>query len=150
MYIKIIIFYWEQALVVYRLGISSDKPPKTIRGLILIDVLPSLDCFPRRKRIAHRLLKHIPHPVGQQIYDFIRYQQGYEAKDLKQILERLESIYAHFPNQIPNIPVLILSTNQHFHEEWSQMAKKYPLLTAELSTDLSGQITTWLRSFSTR
>ena len=123
--------------------------PQKVQGLILLDVLPSLAYFPRRKRVGYQLVKNIPSRIIHTLYTALRQQQEYSGDlDIKHMFSRVQSIYDHFPTTLPQLPILVLSKNQKFHEEWSKQAKAHPFLTAQRIKHPSLQIDDWLNSIA--
>ena len=130
--------------------------PTMLRGMVLIDVLPSLQSFPRWRKLGMKLAAHLPHRLVQPVYTAYRMSVGERGssktsktpKKLKDsvatILQRIQSIENGFPSSRFPVPTLVLSTNGSFHQQWLELSDTLDALTAHKKTDPSQQIRDWL------
>lgn len=130
-----------------------------LRGIVLIDVLPSIQSFPRWRKLGMRLATHLPHRLVQPVYTAYRMsvrERGSSntsntsktSKKIKDsvatILQRIQSIENGFPSSKFPVPTLVLSTNGSFHQQWLELSHTIDALTAHKKTDPSQQISDWL------
>ena len=125
--------------------------PTMLRGMVLIDVLPSLQSFPRWRKLGMKLAAHLPHRLLQPLYTTYRMSVGERPKSpmipkdsIATILQRIQSIENGFPSSRFPVPTLVLSTNGSFHQQWLELSHTIDVLTAHKKTDPSQQIRDWL------
>lgn len=117
--------------------------PYQLKGLVLIDVLPTIDAFPNRRAIGFAVLGKLPQRIAQYIYNQYRSRQGEVSVQIRDVLLRVRSIQEEFPDPYFPIPTLVVSTKRHFHNEWKQLSKEHDVLSVQEKTNLSVQINTW-------
>ena len=117
---------------------ALEHRPDSLKGIILIDVLPSLPAFPKHKRILLRILQHMPTSLIQPLYQHFRHA------NFQEVQQRLQSILRDFPEKIPNIPILVLSKNAKFHQEWQRLSRTHLNIEAAMYTsNIHQQISDW-------
>ena len=121
-----------------------EQCPPTLKGVILIDVLPSLDVFPKRREIGFSVLTRFPSRISQLIYNFYRSIQNRMPTEVTEVLSRVQSLQKEFPHPCFPIPTLVVSTNRHFHDVWRQMSKDHNRLTVQEKSTISIQIQQWV------
>ena len=121
-----------------------EQCPPTLKGMILIDVLPSLDAFPKQREIGFSVLARFPSTISQLIYNFYRSIQNRMPTELTEVLSRVQSFQKEFPHPCFPIPTLVVSTNRHFHDVWRQMSKDHNRLTVQEKSTISIQIQQWV------
>lgn len=125
--------------------------PTMLRGMVLIDVLPSLQSFPTWRKLGMKLATHFPSHLLQPLYTTYRMSVGERPKSpmipkdsIATILQRIQSIENGFPSSRFPVPTLVLSTNGSFHQQWLELSHTIDVLTAHKKTDPSQQIRDWL------
>ena len=124
---------------------AAEYCPVELKAVVLIDVLPTLDVFPKRKMVVFSALHLLPIPISQSIYNQYRNHQKQSPVQVGEVLLRIRSLQQNFPRHSFPIPTLVVSTNRHFHEVWEQIAIDHELLTVQEQTRLSVQVSKWLR-----
>ena len=119
--------------------------PSQLKGVVLIDVLPTIEAFPNRRAIGFAVLDKLPQRIAQYLYNQYRSRQGEVSVQVRDVLLRVRSIQEEFPDPYFPIPTLVVSTNMHFHNEWKQLSKEHDVLSVQEKTNLSVQINTWVR-----
>ena len=114
-----------------------------LKGVVLIDVLPTIDAFPNRRAIGFAVLGKLPQRISQYFYNQYRSRQGEVPVQVRDVLLRVRSIQEEFPEPYFPVPTLVLSTNLHFHNVWKQLSREHDLLTVQEKNNLSVQISTW-------
>lgn len=124
----------------------SCNPTLSIEFVILIDVLPSLELFPRWKISVLRMIQWLPTVLTQKIYSVNRLFHGYRTPvNFNDIVQRIHSLQEHFPKPTFPFPTLILSKNSNFHKEWERMAMIDANITALLLDNPNKQIEQWVQ-----
>ena len=130
--------------------------PTMLRGMVLIDVLPSLQSFPTWRKLGMKLAAHLPHRLLQPLYTTYRMSVGEQPKNpmihkdsIATTLQRIQSIENGFPSSRFPVPTLVLSTNGSFHQQWLELSDTIDALTAHKKTDPSQQIRDWLELIGT-
>ena len=101
--------------------------PPELRGVILIDCLPSIAVFPRWRRTALMLSNRTPLIFQVGMYQFYRLLRGDLRSDSYSVIRcRLNSILMDFPRGFPAIPVLTLLSSDRFVEGWTEQAEQNP------------------------
>ncbi len=86
--------------------------PSNLKGIVLVDALPSIDSFPKWKLLGLYTNSFLPNRIRLSIYNFYRLASGNSVtQDITSILSRIESIIEHFPEQKFPIPTIVLSSN---------------------------------------
>ena len=125
---------------------SAEQCPNGLKGLVLIDVLPSLDYFPRWRLLGVHLSPLLPKKLTQSIYNKYRLVCGQsDDHNLEKISRRIHSVIEKFPVQEFPIPTLVLSSNKRFHKEWLRLSNSHKQLSAQRINNPSNQITKWLQ-----
>ena len=124
---------------------TAEQSPTELKGLILLDVLPNLDAFPKHRQFTFGLLTRLPESIAQSMYHFYRTVQKNPPVDVLPVLERVRSIRCHFPDQNFHVPTLVISSNIHFHNEWEILSDGHSLLTTQRKTDCDIQIRQWVQ-----
>jgi len=123
---------------------TAEYHPPELKGVILIDVLPNIELFPKRKAAVFAILEKLPSPMAQVIYDVYRKRAGQESADVVAVLERVQSIQREFPKPDFSLPTLVVSSNHTFHRSWRERARVHPLLSVTEKGDLSRQVVEWI------
>ena len=116
---------------------AAEHCPITLKGLVLVDVLPNRTSFPKRRRVGFSILHHLPTRLSQSIYNQHRRLQGQPSVQVSDILQRIRSIQQDFPKPHFPVPTLVVSTNTYFHDKWQELSQSHVMLTAQ-----NGWITT--------
>ena len=133
------------ALVVWKF--VNRHRPSNVRGIVLVDVLPSLSFFPWWRRIALRMITPFPSAVGRVMYDIYGHIRGHKNRsDFVRVQRRLHSTIKDFPESPPLIPTLVLSSKESFHTEWVNLSDVYRGVTAQRKRNIAQQIASWLVS----
>ena len=118
--------------------------PTQLKGVVLIDVLPTIDAFPNRRAIGFAVLGKLPQRISQYLYTQYRTRQRKTSVQVRDVLLRVRSIQEEFPEPYFPVPTLVLSTNLYFHSVWKQLAREHDLLSVQEKSILSVQINAWL------
>jgi pimeloyl-ACP methyl ester carboxylesterase len=135
---------------------AQTQHPNMLRGIVLIDVLPTIQSFPTWRKLGIKMATHLPNRLVQPLYTAYRMSVGERPKSSKihkdsvaTILQRIQSIQNGFPSSKFPVPTLVLSSNLSFHEQWLTLSRSIDVLTAHKKTDPSQQIRDWLESIGT-
>ena len=123
---------------------AAESCPVDLKGVVLIDVLPTLDVFPKRKRVVFSVLQRLPTRISQSIYNQYRNHQKQSPVQVRDVLLRIRSFLKYFPEHSFPIPTLVVSTNTDFHDVWTEIALNHQLLTVQEQTTLSVQVSSGL------
>lgn len=123
---------------------AAEYHPPELKGVILIDVLPNVDLFPKRKAAVFAILEKLPSQMAQVIYDAYRKRAGQESADVVAVLERVQSIQRGFPKPCFSLPTMVVSSNRIFHQSWREMASVHQHVLATENRDLSRQVAEWI------
>ena len=123
---------------------AAEYRPVELKGVVLLDVLPTLDSFPKRKGILFSIVQRLPTRISQTIYNQYRYHQNQRPVPVKDALDKVLSLQQNFPRHAFPIPTLVLSTNVQFHHVWKKKSIDHELLTAQEQKTISVQIGKWL------
>ena len=124
---------------------AAEYCPLDLKGVVLVDVLPTLNVFPKRKRVVFSLLQRLPTRISQTIYNQYRNHQKQSPVQVRDVLLRIRSFLKYFPEHSFPVPTLVVSTNTDFHDVWTEIAIDHELLTVHEQTTLSVQVSKWLR-----
>ena len=123
---------------------AAEYHPPELKGVVLIDVLPNIELFPKRKAAVFALLDKLPSQIAQGIYDVYRKRAGQESADVVAVLERVQSIQRGFPKPCFSLPTLVVSSNRTFHQSWREMASVHQHVFATENRDISRQVAEWI------
>lgn len=122
----------------------AEKRSPELRGIVLVDVLPKIELFPRRKAAVFAVLAKLPSQMAQVIYDVYRARSGQESADIIAVLERVQSIQNEFPRPCFSLPTMVVSSNHIFHQSWIEMARMHQHLSVTEKRNISGQVIEWI------
>lgn len=125
---------------------AAQHHPSQLKGVVLIDVLPSIALFPKRKAAVFTVLERFPSRMAQVIYDVYRKRAGQQLADVVAVLDRVASIHQEFPQPSFAQPTLVVSSNHTFHLSWRERASAHQNVFARQKRDLSRQVIEWIDS----
>ena len=120
--------------------------PTQLKGVVLIDVLPTIDAFPHCRAIGFAVLGKLPQRISQYFYTQYRSRQRETSVQVRDVLLRVRSIQEEFPDPYFPIPTLVVSTNLHFHNVWKELSREHDFLSAQEKSNLSVQINAWVEN----
>lgn len=123
---------------------AAEYHPPELKGVILIDVLPKIELFPKRKAAVFTVLEKIPSQMAQGIYDVYRKSAGQKSADVVAVLERVQSIQRGLPKPCFSLPTMVVSSNCTFHQSWREVASVHQHVFATENRDLSRQVVEWI------